>query len=984
MKKLLLFTFALFLWTGAWAQTNLAAGKSVSVIYLPAEKESPSSEELAKVTDGNTGTNVLLPNNVHDIAAISIDLDGNASTAISTIAVAQDGRHATAYTIYGTNTAPGSYPTKEDLTAAAAAGWTVLASTNDDGNTGGDNTVYIKGYSANSNEGFRYIVFVPTAQVYGVSLRQIFVYDEYTPVYTLKANEDQYIYNAAQKVNFSILDQVGVSGTISAISFANSTYGYDTNLSNPSFTFGADFPNNVDDLNVTVGGNVVTKSFALLKSTPAVGDVPAIDDGTSYVIFSAEKNEKHDVYNGYDGPNTTAINSEFAIAGQNAVLAKKMTYVGFKNNTFNPSKTDMTSLVLDIFVTEPHAKENCHVKAEDQGTLNFPQDLNRGWNHVVLTNFNTSTFAGLTSNTTLFVRIDDAVDENVVIYNLYYSKDVVVDTDAPVITSAVISDIASTSATLTVRATDDVNRTLSFSVKDGETEIATGNGLPSTDVVISLTGLTPGTTYDNLKVYATDQASHTSDAYAIASFTTMTRTVVKSGNGTITVTQSEQERSINYTYEFILEGDNILTLSFESTNGDPGVEGYSNNNSFMAYENDGMLKNGARSYTWNNAVEGITYGAKCVWPAAGVQCKTPYITYSVPEILPEPASLTIDASKVVYNVYCDDSDYKSKGGNHFWQVENMQGEGAVAQEVELASGDHAYSVKLATSFDIRYKDGDVSENGTYYCYIALYPTGDVTSLTITPLFWNNHGNSFVQTVTPNKWNYIYFNEEQYRDAAGGHYAVRISGMEANTIYFDNVFYSATLPVKIGSHGYTTLISDKTLDFGDATLGDLTAYSAKRKGTTVTLNKVGEVPANKGLVLQGTANETYYIPVLASTEATVETHLTGNATAPYELVSGKHYYVLSNVGGAEGFYHYTGLDNIPAGKAFFETDEELSIPGADYMSIIFGDDEPSGETTRINAVNIDLANEAAYNLAGQRVGNDYKGIVIVNGKKYLRK
>ena len=26
----------------------------------------------------------------------------------------------------------------------------------------------------------------------------------------------------------------------------------------------------------------------------------------------------------------------------------------------------------------------------------------------------------------------------------------------------------------------------------------------------------------------------------------------------------------------------------------------------------------------------------------------------------------------------------------------------------------------------------------------------------------------------------------------------------------------------------------------------------------------------------------------------------------------------------------------------------------------------------------------YNLAGQRVGNDYKGIVIVNGKKYIKK
>lgn len=44
------------------------------------------------------------------------------------------------------------------------------------------------------------------------------------------------------------------------------------------------------------------------------------------------------------------------------------------------------------------------------------------------------------------------------------------------------------------------------------------------------------------------------------------------------------------------------------------------------------------------------------------------------------------------------------------------------------------------------------------------------------------------------------------------------------------------------------------------------------------------------------------------------------------------------------------------------------------------------TTAINEVNADkaAANGKAYNLSGQRVGKDYKGIVIVNGKKYIRK
>lgn len=51
---------------------------------------------------------------------------------------------------------------------------------------------------------------------------------------------------------------------------------------------------------------------------------------------------------------------------------------------------------------------------------------------------------------------------------------------------------------------------------------------------------------------------------------------------------------------------------------------------------------------------------------------------------------------------------------------------------------------------------------------------------------------------------------------------------------------------------------------------------------------------------------------------------------------------------------------------------------------------SGATTSINGVtttpshDLNTTSSQQYNLAGQRVDNNYKGIVIVNGKKYLRK
>ena len=199
----------------------------------------------------------------------------------------------------------------------------------------------------------------------------------------------------------------------------------------------------------------------------------------------------------------------------------------------------------------------------------------------------------------------------------------------------------------------------------------------------------------------------------------------------------------------------------------------------------------------------------------------------------------------------------------------------------------------------------------------------------------------------------------------------------NGLTFTSKFNS--IDVKIGVNGWTSYISNQNLDFGNATPSGLTAYAAIYGEENITLNNVTEVPANKGLVLSGTANTTYTVPVLASTEASVTTDLKGNATADYAVNQNEYnYYVLANVGGEEGFYEYTGTAAIPAGKAFFE----VAAGGAKFLPIIISEDETDG----IKSVQGSrfTVNGEAYNLSGQRVGKDYKGIVIVNGKKMLNK
>ena len=83
----------------------------------------------------------------------------------------------------------------------------------------------------------------------------------------------------------------------------------------------------------------------------------------------------------------------------------------------------------------------------------------------------------------------------------------------------------------------------------------------------------------------------------------------------------------------------------------------------------------------------------------------------------------------------------------------------------------------------------------------------------------------------------------------------------------------------------------------------------------------------------------------------------------------------------GFYHVNTSITVPAGKAYLYAPK---ANGAKYLNIVFADGE---EATGIGSV---LAGAEAktptvfYNLAGQVVGKEYKGIVIGNdGKKYVK-
>ena len=211
----------------------------------------------------------------------------------------------------------------------------------------------------------------------------------------------------------------------------------------------------------------------------------------------------------------------------------------------------------------------------------------------------------------------------------------------------------------------------------------------------------------------------------------------------------------------------------------------------------------------------------------------------------------------------------------------------------------------------------------------------------------------------------------------------ISTILSNELVFSGYYYDLTKAYLEHPDRFVSVTtnSDGLATFGHTTeaidcswfesLG-LKAYTASISGDRIVTTKVTEaVPAGTGLILQGEPSTTYKLPFAAGADAVV-----GNVLQPTtgENVSG---YVLakhSKLG--IGFYKVTN-QAVAAGKAYI-----ADISSARYFSIDFLDVEP---TSIQNAPLTErTVTQAAYNLMGQRVSANSKGLVIINGKKVYNK
>lgn len=195
-------------------------------------------------------------------------------------------------------------------------------------------------------------------------------------------------------------------------------------------------------------------------------------------------------------------------------------------------------------------------------------------------------------------------------------------------------------------------------------------------------------------------------------------------------------------------------------------------------------------------------------------------------------------------------------------------------------------------------------------------------------------------------------------------------------------YTVKTPTKdviITSAGWASFSSNKDLNFDG--VDNLTAYKATVNGENdVTLVEVTEVKAGEGVILKGTAG-TYNVPLMANAPDALE----GNLLKPgYHKVTSEEVgsiYAFGRYGDGVAFVKAAENYQVSAGRAYLDV-SGTGAKNAEYLNFYIGQEE--GETDGINKVNTLVETGVRYNLAGQRVGNDYKGIVIVNGRKVVIK
>lgn len=201
---------------------------------------------------------------------------------------------------------------------------------------------------------------------------------------------------------------------------------------------------------------------------------------------------------------------------------------------------------------------------------------------------------------------------------------------------------------------------------------------------------------------------------------------------------------------------------------------------------------------------------------------------------------------------------------------------------------------------------------------------------------------------------------------------------SNTLYIKSITVNYTQQqesLTTAASGFATYAADYPVDYSK--LG-LTVYevAVNQEQTGVVYRPfVGAVPAGMAVLVQGVPNKEYSL-----TPATVAVHSYKTdlrASDGTVKAADSEIYAFATLRGVSGFKLVTDGVVIPAKKGY------LKLTSAGSAKNFFAFDDVDTGIGHIDANNMGTTS-VVYNLAGQRVDKYYKGIVIENGKKIIRK
>ncbi len=527
--------------------------------------------------------------------------------------------------------------------------------------------------------------------------------------------------------------------------------------------------------------------------------------------------------------------------------------------------------------------------------------------------------------------------------------------------------------TTAVRCIDDV--TLTYSGDNTNYKVNIANGIIGGSVASDKPTAKEGTTItlsaipDDGYEFSSWDVTDTSTSEAIA--VTDNKFTMPAANVNVSAVFVEKEKyaitwsiNNNLTSQDVYEGSNI---EFPKDIANP-VNG--NSKSFVGWTESAAIEGEPSIITNAKATENKTYYAVFANVTKGTSGTATITNKATTQSVSYSKFQEEDDMGNTWNFFAYNGSENIDDGRHFFFQINRSDNG-----YHISSPTFPSNVK-----EIKVWAWNVSEKEARNAYLctstdnAKPTTGDLGTLSIAPSTKN-----IEMTFSLNS-DFKQFNI--FSSAVIGFEKIQVT-YEYPDIYSNYTTTIAPAPssVNLNAKGYASFSSDYELSIDGAT-----AYTAKvnEEAKTITWNAINDnvIPANEGVLLKGDAGEKATFAVSTTNKSNIaDNDMRSNLVAKPKSELDGCIYVLSG----ENIIRLSDTGTVGANKAYFNLSQYVtnaeSSTGAKTFTMIWND---GGIATGINDASTSTSNGIVYNLTGQRVNANAKGIVIIGGKKYINK